>query len=181
MKNKKIDFKYMLFCLILLVSNLVLIGFDFKMQTAILDIRIDNFYSNFEELFAVIIYAVLFFSLIFIKKNTFLISVTFCEIVEIIRSIFIVKNYDVTNYNYSSNTIIYTLASITLLVVISYIAELKKSHYNLLRKCSVICIVLYVIICALPMLTIDSYINISSLIYYCTLYFIFIFSYKALG
>lgn len=163
----------MLFCLVLLVSNLVLIGFDFKMQTAIFDLRIDNIYSNFAELFAVIIYALLFFSLIFIKKNTFLISVTFAEIVEIIKFIFIVKNYDVTSYNYSSNIIIYTLASITLLAVISYIVELKKDHYNLLRKCSVICIALYVIICALPMLTIDSYINISSLIYYCTLYLFF--------
>lgn len=180
MWNKITNSKYVLFSLLLLVSNLILIGFDFEAKSAIFDLRLDNFTSNYEELFAVIGYAILLVLSVFMKKHTFLVSVTFCEIVEIIRFIFIIKNYDVASYNYSSNTIIYTLVSVTLLAVIAYAAELKKAHFNLLRKLSVICIALYIVICIIPVLTIDSYINISSLIYYCALYLIFIYSAKKL-
>lgn len=179
MENKKINSKYILFSLILFISNLILIGFDFEVKSAIFDLRIDNIISNYEELFAVIIYAILFICSFFIKKHMFLVSVTSCEIVEIIRFIFIIKNYDSTSYSYSANTMIYTLASITLLAVVAYIAELKKDHYNLLHKLSVICIALYIVICTIPVLTIDSYINISLLVYYCTLYFIFTYSSNA--
>lgn len=158
--------------ILLLISNLIYIGFDFETIAFAADFRFDDYFLHTEEFFKAIVSLATIVAVIFINKTIlpFLCSIGLCALSEIYQSVIIFNNYDVQVYNYSSNTVFYTLVLIIVLCLAAYISTIKKKGYSILIRFSAFSMLFYLIACALPVALFDSFINLSLVIYYISLF-----------
>lgn len=140
-----------------------------------IDIRINDLFNIPEALISSIFSALIIAFVVILKdKRKMLLSFAICSLInELINFAFIMKNYDLQSYNYSSNATLLILLSITVLFVLSCVT-VKKKQYDKLKMCSITFLVAYLAICVLPVILFDSFINISSFVYYISLYMMFI-------
>lgn len=185
MKFKKMTLFLIICSLISFISNIVLVGFDFELNSFSSELRIpeiklmmSHYIYSVEELLHTLASLAIFISIFFIFKTIIPLLCSFCLIffAEVLRFIGIVIHYnEFRNYIYDYNfyMVIYNLLAILVLTIISILLIKKKISFKLLIKCSTIITILYVILYLEPVIFVDSYINISLVLYYVSTYTLF--------
>lgn len=172
MKKKKFT---KIFCFILatlaVISNLILIGFDFDSYLFDINWRIFIFNNYYEELMHIISSFCVIISIVFISKTKLLLLFSFgiTVITELLRFVYVL-NINSEVYSYTNSVVVYNLIAFVVLTIAICMVFVQKIDKRLIFKLSNVCIVFYIIVCVIPVVLFDSYINISLTLYYISTY-----------
>lgn len=143
MKKKKFT---KIFCFILatlaVISNLILIGFDFDSYLFDINWRIFIFNNYYEELMHIISSFCVIISIVFISKTKLLLLFSFgiTVIAELLRFVYVL-NINSEVYSYTNSVVVYNLIAFVVLTIAICLVFAQKIDKRVIFKLSNVCIV----------------------------------------
>ncbi len=159
-----------------LISNFVLIGYDFLSLELSADFRFDYFGINIDEPLKATVALAMMISVFFMEKTKIPLLISLCinALAEIIRLILTVKICHISIYNDILLKVIYTTVTMILLAIIACVVYKQNKHFKLLSLFCFVGILLYIAISVIPVLIFKNFYNITLAIQYISVFTLFI-------